>query len=90
MKYRVVMALRGGTAVGGLVAGRGRPPVGHGSRAGDCRQLERKPSAAGESRGGTVRILIEPPLAVHFEVVEDDVTVYVLAVRWFGIRHQGD
>jgi hypothetical protein len=34
----------------------------------------------GESRAGTTRILIEEPLAVLYEIVEDDRRVYVMDV----------
>jgi len=44
------------------------------------RQLQHDPQRAGESRIGTVRILIEEPLAALYEVVEDDRRVFVLSV----------
>ena len=43
--------------------------------------LHSDPASRGESRSGTTRILIVPPLAVTFEVHDLDRTVYVLAVR---------
>lgn len=44
------------------------------------RQLAAMPTSAGESRDGNVRILFVGPLAVDFEVIEDDCMVTVLAV----------
>ncbi len=44
------------------------------------RALAQRPWTAGESRVGTTRILIEEPLAVLYEVVEDDRRVFVLDV----------
>jgi plasmid stabilization system protein ParE len=45
--------------------------------------LKRDPETAGESRPGGTRILILPPLAVHFRVLEADRLVYVASVwRW--------
>ncbi len=44
------------------------------------RQLGRVPGALGESRGGNVGVLFLDPLAIDFEVVEDDCLVTVLAV----------
>jgi hypothetical protein len=40
--------------------------------------LASRPWDAGEARAGTTRILIEEPLAILYEVVEDDRRVYVL------------
>ena len=50
--------------------------------AGDAidRALGRDPYLDSESRTGTTRIKIEPPLAVLFEVIEDDRKVKVLKV----------
>jgi hypothetical protein len=45
--------------------------------------LARRPRDLGESRPGGTRILIEKPLAVLYEVVEDDRRVYVLDVWRF-------
>ena len=42
--------------------------------------LARDPRSVGESRTGTTRLLIEEPLAVLYEIVEDDRRVYVLKV----------
>jgi len=44
------------------------------------------PETRGESRHDTVRVLLVPPLGVHFDVVAADRTVYVLAVWSFGRR----
>jgi hypothetical protein len=45
--------------------------------------LARDPENVGESRAGQTRILIEPPLAVLFEVSLPDCLVTVFAVwRW--------
>jgi hypothetical protein len=46
-------------------------------------ELARNPLAAGEARSGTSRILIEPPLAVEYDVIVDDHKVVVCHVwRW--------
>ncbi|HEX4588899.1 MAG TPA: hypothetical protein VH120_03160, partial [Gemmataceae bacterium] len=45
--------------------------------------LSRTPRESSESRPGGTRILIEQPLAVLFEIVEDDRRVYVLDVWRF-------
>ena len=42
--------------------------------------LAQRPRDVGEARAGSTRILIEEPLAVLYEVVEDDRRVYVLDV----------
>lgn len=43
----------------------------------------RNPEAEGESRSGALRILVLPPLAVHFKILADDRQVHVLDVwRW--------
>jgi hypothetical protein len=45
--------------------------------------LRRDPLGQGESRGGSTRILIAPPLAVYYDVSEADRRVSVWAVwRW--------
>ena len=43
--------------------------------------LRTNPLAAGESRDGDMRLLIEPPLAVLFDVEADDRKVTVWLVR---------
>jgi hypothetical protein len=43
-------------------------------------QLRDDPLNAGESRSGNERVLFEPPLAVSYEVSEDDRLVTVTAV----------
>ncbi len=43
--------------------------------------LGRDPSTAGESREGVMRLLIEPPLAVVFDVRHDDRIVEVWHVK---------
>ena len=45
-------------------------------------RLAADPLAAGESRSGRLRILIETPLAVDFEVLEADRVVVVTGVRY--------
>jgi hypothetical protein len=45
--------------------------------------LGRKPRESSESRPGGTRILIERPLAVLFEIVEDNRRIYVLDVWRF-------
>jgi len=42
--------------------------------------LARDPHSRGESRGGSIRIMVELPLAVHFRVQDADRMVYVLKV----------
>ena len=49
--------------------------------------LQTDPQDQGESRHGTVRILICRPLGVLYEVVDDDRTVYVIAA-WTTVRAQ--
>ena len=44
--------------------------------------LRSAPTTSGESRSGDTRILVVPPLAVHFDVVADDRKVYVLTLRF--------
>lgn len=46
------------------------------------RRLRVHPQTQGESRDGGTRILSIPPLAVLFEVVEDDRQVVILALRF--------
>jgi hypothetical protein len=45
--------------------------------------LGRDPLREGESRADTMRVLFAPPLAVHYEVLEDDCLVRVVKV-WRG------
>jgi len=45
--------------------------------------LREQADTQGESRYGNVRIMFAPPLGVEFEVLEEDRTVYVLAVWAF-------
>ena len=42
--------------------------------------LRDDPQECGESRTGTVRIMFAAPLAIDFEVLEEDRLVYVLGV----------
>jgi hypothetical protein len=44
------------------------------------RQLASTPGLVGESRGGNSRVLFAAPLAIDYDVVEDDCMVTVLAV----------
>jgi hypothetical protein len=44
--------------------------------------LGHRADSVGESRSGSVRILLVPPLAITFEVREDDRMVAVLSVRY--------
>ena len=46
--------------------------------------LRNNPASQGESRHGSLRITFWPPLGVNFEVVQEDRTVYVVAVWSFG------
>lgn len=50
------------------------------------RRLRNDPSDQGESRVHNLRILIEPPLGVTFEVRQQDRTVLVLDVWRFKTR----
>ena len=47
-------------------------------------QLSRDPLTAGESREGNIRVLCEEPLAIFFDVNEQDRTVTV----WGVVYHQ--
>jgi len=59
-----------------------RQAVAHAADAID-RILSRDPLNAGESRGGRRRLLIEPPLAVHYSTYPDDCKVVVWhVVEW--------
>jgi hypothetical protein len=53
------------------------------------RRLATDPVSAGESRSGRLRILIEPPLAVDFEVIEPDRLAVVTGVRYYPPRGTG-
>jgi hypothetical protein len=55
------------------------------------RLLRDDPLKHGESRDGTVRVLIVAPLAVLYEVCEQDLLVQVLSVRHLPARpsHNG-
>ena len=44
------------------------------------RQLANNPKGVGESREGNRRIALESPLAFEFEVVDEELTVFVIAV----------
>lgn len=44
--------------------------------------LERNPAAAGESRAGHRRILIDPPLTIEFEVFDEPRVAVVTAARY--------
>jgi hypothetical protein len=46
--------------------------------------LEPNPEQQGESRDGATRIMFERPLAVQFELREQDRYVEVLKVWWIG------
>ena len=48
------------------------------------RWLAEGPRDQGESRSGMVRIMLVRPLAVEFEIIEDDCKVRVLAVWRVG------
>jgi len=50
------------------------------------RLLQQDPADRGESRGGATRILVELPLAVVYEILEDDRLVQVLAIRHVPTR----
>ncbi len=50
--------------------------------------LQTDPETRGESRFGTVRILVVPPLAVMFDVHEPDRIVWVLGVRRLPPRRE--
>jgi plasmid stabilization system protein ParE len=44
--------------------------------------LRADPQRHGESRGGTTRLVVVPPLAVFYEVFEADRVVEILSVRY--------
>ncbi len=46
--------------------------------------LKTKPHEQGESRDGNTRIMFERPLAVDFEIHDEDCRVEVLKVAWIG------
>jgi hypothetical protein len=48
------------------------------------RLLRLDPHNQGESRDGDTRLLFERPLAVHFEIHDEDRWVEVLEVAWIG------
>lgn len=50
------------------------------------RLLARAPQTAGESRSGAIRLLIVAPVAVEFEVFEDDRVVVVSETRYVPPR----
>jgi hypothetical protein len=51
--------------------------------------LQEDPADRGESRDEGTRILVELPLAVVYEIVEDDRLVQVLAIRHVPTRPVG-
>jgi hypothetical protein len=46
--------------------------------------LRTNPHQQGESRDSSVRVFVERPLAVQFEIHDDDRLVEVLTIRWVG------
>jgi hypothetical protein len=48
------------------------------------RLLRTDPEELGEARDENIRVLVESPLAVQFEIHADDYQVEVLRVRWVG------
>jgi hypothetical protein len=52
------------------------------------RILARNPLDAGESRGGTMRIIIERPLTILFDAFPDDALVSVFAVTYWRRRQR--
>lgn len=50
------------------------------------RLLARNPEARGEARSGAVRVLVERPLVVDFEVIAEDLIVVVLRVHVMAAR----
>lgn len=50
------------------------------------RRLQTNPESLGESRGGNTRVVVVPPLAVHFDVHPNDRVVRVLTVRYIPTR----
>jgi hypothetical protein len=50
------------------------------------RRLKKNPESLGESRGGNTRWVVVPPLAVHFDVHQEDRVVRVLTVRSIPTR----
>jgi plasmid stabilization system protein ParE len=48
--------------------------------------LRSDPTAHGEARHGTTRLLVIAPLAVHYDVQDDDRIVNVLSVRMTPAR----
>jgi hypothetical protein len=56
------------------------PPAVTAANAEIDRRLARDPWSQGESRAGTRRVLVERPLIVAYEIIEDDRKVIVLKV----------
>ena len=52
--------------------------------------LAERAHSLGESRSGNRRIAFAPPLGIEFEVLEEDRTVYVVAVWPFTPRRSRD
>ncbi len=46
--------------------------------------LRTDPHQQGEARDENIRVLVERPLAVQFEIHDEDCWVEVLRVRWVG------
>lgn len=51
------------------------------------RLLQTSPSDRGESRSGSVRVLIETPASVMFSVIDSSREVVILRVRYVPRRH---
>lgn len=80
MKYRVAWTASAQEHLASIwLASRERSPVTSAAARIDD-DLREDPHTKGESRSGSVRILINRPLGVQYEVIEEDRTVYVLSV----------
>lgn len=83
MRYTVVWKLRAETDLAGIwLAATDRDAVTQAAREIDLALREDAPTK-GESRFGNKRILVVPPLAIDFSVVEEDRIVYVLTAWRF-------
>ena len=54
------------------------------------RALRTTPLTLGESRNEQTRVVVVPPLAVHFEVRNEDRIVFVLTVHQFSPSSKGE
>jgi hypothetical protein len=86
MKWTVVWSEEAGTEVQRIVSqSRFAQPIVNHLLSIDA-QLADDPTAVGESRAGTERVMFDLPVALTFEVLEDRGTVLVTAFRYLPHR----